>query len=251
MVYRQDNRRNKHRGRYTVLGIVLGVALTFGGIYLYDNNKQPILDNVNDVKNFAMKQIPKESPIIQVVNDNPVKKINIPSQQVDNSQQNTQQTSYSIEQLRQIALDDINNYRSQAGLNSLPLENAKASQVWADHLLAEGCIAHREGTSGPEQRYQDNGDKLQMIFENVSGGYGTSSMDIINSIKQADSEMMNNDADQNNAHRDNILNPSHSSISIGIAYDSERMVIVQDFQEPLIGNWQAWDNSYSDEKSCW
>ena len=245
MVYRQDNRRNKHRGRYTILGIVLGIALTAGSIYLYDNNKQPILDNVNDVKNFAMKQIPKESPIIQVVNDKPVEKTSVSSQVV------SQSGIYSIDQLRQIALDDINNYRSQAGLNSIPLENAKASQVWADHLLSEGCIAHREGNAGPEHRYQDNGDKLQMIFENVSGGYGTSSMDIVSSIKQADSEMMNDDADQNNAHRDNILNPRHFSVSIGIAYDSERMVIVQDFQEPLMGNWQTWDLSYTDSKSCW
>ena len=245
MVYKQDNRPKKHRGRYTILGIVLGIALTFGAIYLYDNNKQPILDNVNQVKNFAMKQIPKDSPVIQVVNDKPVDNSPVNVQPV------SQSNSYSIDQLRQIALDDINNYRNQYGLNSLPLENAKASQVWADHLLSEGCIAHREGSSGPEQRYQDNGDKMRMIFENVSGGYGTSTMDIVSSIKQADYEMINNDADQNNAHRDNILNPRHSSVSIGIAYDSQRMIIVQDFQEPLMGNWQTWDMSYTDVKSCW
>ena len=64
MVYRQDNRRKNHKGRYTILGIILGISLTFAAIYLYDNNKQPILDNVNQVKNFAIKQIPKDSPII-------------------------------------------------------------------------------------------------------------------------------------------------------------------------------------------
>ena len=246
-MYKIDNRPKKHKGRYTILGIILGISLTLAVIYLYDNNRQPILDNVNEVKQFAIKQIPKDSPIVAVVNDNPVEKQNVVNQPVESSQQPT----YSTDQLRQIALDDINQYRIQAGLSQLPLHDAKASQVWADHLLSEGCISHKEGTSGPEQRYLDNGDKLQMVFENVSGGYGTSSMDIISSIKQADSEMVNNDADQNNAHRNNILNPNHSSISIGIAYDSQRLIIVQDFQEPMIGNWQAWDNSYTQEKSCW
>lgn len=247
-MYKIDNRRKNHKGRYTILGIVLGIILTGASIYLYDHNRQPILDNVNEVKQFAIKQIPKDSPIVAVVNDNPVVK---PSQPVDNSQQVTQPETYTLDQLRQIALDDINQYRTQSGLNPIPMQNARASQIWADHLLSEGCIAHREGNSGPEQRYLDNGDKLQMIFENVSGGYGTSSMDIISSIKQADSEMINDDSDQNNAHRNNILNPRHNSVSIGIAYDSQRMILVQDFQEPSIGNLQYWDNAYTDVKSCW
>lgn len=225
----------------------MGIFLTIAGILIFNGYKNEIVDNANHVKDFAIKQIPKDSPLIQVVNDKPVDKTVVQSQPVDSSQQNSQ----SIEELRQIALDDINYYRTQAGLNSLPLVNAKASQAWADHLLAEGCIAHREGNSGPEQRYLDNGDKLEMIFENVSGGYGTSSMGIADSIKQANSEMMNNDADQNNAHRDNILNPNHNSVSIGISYNSDKLILVEDFQEPMITNWQTWDMSYTDGKSCW
>lgn len=250
-MYKIDNRRKNHKGRYTILGIVLGIMLTGASIYFYDNNRQPILDSVSEAKQFAIKQIPKDSPVIAVVNDNPVVKPLMPSPPVDSSQQVTQPETYTIDQLRQITLDDINQYRLQAGLTQLPLHNAKASQAWANHLLSEGCIAHREGNSGPEQRYLDNGDKLQMIFENVSGGYGTTSMDIISSIKQADSEMINNDSDQNNAHRNNILNPNHTSVSIGIAYDTQRLILVQDFQEPVIGNLQSWDNSYTDTKSCW
>jgi len=70
-MYKIDNRKNRHKGRYTVLGILLGVILTGASIYLYDNNRGPILDNVNEVKQFAIKQIPKDSPVIAVVNDNP------------------------------------------------------------------------------------------------------------------------------------------------------------------------------------
>src|SRR6185312_5297805 len=101
MVYRQDNRKNKHKGRYTALGIILGISLTLTAIYFYDHNRQPILDNVNEVKQFAIKQIPKDSPIVAVVNDNPVEKQNVVNQPVESSQQPT----YSTDQLRQIALD--------------------------------------------------------------------------------------------------------------------------------------------------
>src|SRR6478736_3290054 len=92
-MYKIDNRKNKHKGRYTILGIILGVILTGASIYLYDNNRQPILDNVNEVKQFAIKQIPKDSPIVSVVNDKPVVKPVVPSQPVDNTQPVTQPVS--------------------------------------------------------------------------------------------------------------------------------------------------------------
>ena len=248
MVYRIDNRPKKHRGRYTIFGIILGLALAFGGLYVYDNHKDVINGNVDSIKQFAIKQIPKDSPIIQVTQGYTTKPEIVSVQQPIKQEQ---VITYSLNDLQQTALDDINNYRTQSGLQPLIIQNAKASQVWANHLLSEGCIAHREGNSGPMKRYMDNGDQLQMVFENVSGGYGSNTMTPIEAIKQADSEMMNNDAEQGNAHRNNILNPNHQSVSLGIAYNSDKMIIVQDFQEPLIGNWQGFDMSYSDQKDCW
>jgi len=246
MVYRIDNRPKKHRGRYTVLGIILGISFTIGGFYLYDNYKQPILDNANQIKSTAIAEIEKTKPV-QTILDNSQ---NIKTDQTQNNNL-VQESSIPLEQLKQIAVDDINNYRKQSGLSPVIMENSHASQVWAEHLLSEGCIAHREGNSGPIQRYVDNGDKLQMIFENISGGYGTQYSNPIDAIKQANYEMMNNDVDQNNGHRDNILNPSHTSVSIGLGYNSNKMVIVEDFQEPIIPGWKQYDMSYSDQKACW
>src|SRR5690348_11052596 len=65
MVYRIDNRPKKHRGRYTIFGIILGLVLAFGGLYVYDNHKDAINGNVDQIKQFAIKQIPKDSPILQ------------------------------------------------------------------------------------------------------------------------------------------------------------------------------------------
>jgi len=63
--------------------------------------------------------------------------------------------------------------------------------------------------------------------------------------------MMYNDADQNNAHGDNILNPNHKSVSLGIAYDNNNLVLVEDFQEPNTLGWKSFDLAYDDGKFCW
>ena len=74
MVYRIDNRPKNHRGRYTVLGLILGLAIAFGSLYVYDNHKDVINGNVDSIKQFAIKQIPKDSPIIQVTQGDSVSK---------------------------------------------------------------------------------------------------------------------------------------------------------------------------------
>src|SRR6185437_6423512 len=46
--------------------IILGVSFTVGGFYVYDNYKQPIIENVNQIKNTAISEIPKSNPLIPV-----------------------------------------------------------------------------------------------------------------------------------------------------------------------------------------
>src|SRR5690242_15494750 len=119
-MYKIDNRPKKHKGRYMILGIILGISLILAVIYLYDNNRQPILDNVNEVKQFAMKQIPKDSPVISVVNDNPVEKPSVPSQPVVNIQQETQPVqNIDTTSLEKQIHDQINAIRVQNGQKSL------------------------------------------------------------------------------------------------------------------------------------
>jgi hypothetical protein len=50
--------------------------------------------------------------------------------------------------------------------------------------------------------------------------------------------MMNDDAEANWGHRNNILNPFHDAVSIGIAYDNSSFYMVQDFED----NYLQWTN---------
>jgi len=49
---------------------------------------------------------------------------------------------------------------------------------------------------------------------------------------------MYNDSSSNWGHRENILNPTHDRISIGISYDANNVYLVQDFENDYI-EWTA------------
>jgi hypothetical protein len=46
--------------------------------------------------------------------------------------------------------------------------------------------------------------------------------------------MMNDDAEANWGHRNNILDPFHNKVSIGIAYDNDSFYMVQDFEDDYV-----------------
>ena len=157
--------------------------------------------------------------------------------------------SLSLAELRQIALDDINKYRKENGVRPVSLGNAQASQLYAVVLVNEGCIHHiSDNGDDPMMRYKRAGDQLFLVAENLAGGSGTDYMTPHKSILDANYRMMYEDADQGNGHRDNILNANHISVSLGIAYDSQRLVLVEDFEEPYSPNYSY---TYASGKSCW
>lgn len=159
-----------------------------------------------------------------------------------------------LDTLRQFMLNNLNNYRSQAGLSPLALDNEQPTQNWAEQLLSEKCIHHVSDTGvTPQGRYFEAGLSGFAISENVAGG-GTDSGDPTQFISDMDNQMMNDDSASNWGHRDNILNPSNRYVSIGIAYNSTDMVFVQDFEAPLQGGEYMPPSDYTstpDQKSCW
>lgn len=162
----------------------------------------------------------------------------------------------TLGELRQIALDDINKHRTENGLGAISLGSAISPQRYAKELLKEGCIHHiSDRGEGPMLRYKNNGDTMFLVAENISGGLGTSWMTPKESILDGNNRMMFDDADSNWGHRDNILNPSHRSVSIGIVYDSQRLVMVQDFEEVLPSGYQYDPSSFRtepvDQRFCW
>lgn len=165
--------------------------------------------------------------------------------------------------LYQVALDDINSYRTQNGLKPVSLANSPASQAYADLLLSEKCIHHMndDGTT-PQGRFHALGQDSYVIAENVEGG--TLSVSVQTTVKQFNYNMMFNDhlvkdgglnvGTIDNGHRMNILNPDHQYVSLGIAYNLNNVVLVEDFEDPILSNEYIPSSSYvdtPDPKSCW
>ena len=214
----------------------------------------PINEKTDELATNINKQIDsikKEIETDKVISKIP--KISIPKVEIPKYEPPKE---YTLQELKQIALDDINKYRTEKGLNTLILGSAVSSQIYSKELLEEGCIHHVSNNGdGPMLRYKNNGDKMFLVAENISGGSGTSWMTPEKSILDGNSRMMFEDADSNWGHRDNILGSGHKSVSIGIAYDSERLVIVQDFEQSLLPGYQYDPSSFQkepvDNKLCW
>ena len=255
MVIRIDNRIKKHTGRNIALGMILGIVVSGVGVYLFNHwNEVPIIETVTNAKNMIVDQVKNNNPITtSPANNNNLQQVQIADNPVssDNNQpvtQPVQSASYSLDQLKQVALDDVNNYRTQNGLKPVSLGTATAPQKYSELLLSRGCINHISPDGlNPLGRYKASGDTLFSVGENLSGGYGTSWMNPTESIKQADHEMMFNDADQGNLHKANILDPSHISVSFGIAYNTDKLILVQDFEDPYIGDIYQYNNY----DACW
>jgi len=224
MVYRQDNRRNKHKGRYTALGIILGISLTLAAIYFYDNNRQPILDNVNEVKQFAIKQIPKDSPVISVVNDNPVVKPVIPSQPVDNSQQVTQPVSQPKVQITPTSIASalhilVNLQRANNGLPNLQWDDSLA-QIALSHsndMQKNNYFTHND-LQGQDPSYRLNCNNPR---ENIAWTDGYS-LDKVSGI-------IIDDWMGSQLHRENILNSISTNEGIGVSITGSHVIVTEDF----------------------
>ena len=59
-------------------------------------------------------------------------------------------------------------------------------------------------------------------------------INVYSALKDMEWSMMYDDASSNWGHRDNILNPLHNKVSIGIAYDHNNVYFVQDFEDDYI-----------------
>jgi uncharacterized protein YkwD len=144
---------------------------------------------------------------------------------------------YSGTQLQQYALQLINQDRTQAGLLPVVLSSNQAAQAQAQDILGTRQISH----------WMTNGEKPYMTYTSY-GGLGAvqqnvatalceglvCSMNPVDEIKTAEYNMMYNDASSDWGHRENILDPHHTSVSIGIAYNDNTFVIVQNFENNYI-----------------
>ncbi|MEM2140525.1 MAG: CAP domain-containing protein [Nitrososphaera sp.] len=149
------------------------------------------------------------------------------------------------EELVQHALAAINGDRAAFGLRSVQLSDNQAAQVAAEDVFANKQISH----------WLSNGEKPYMTYSRLDGpgsvhqnvaisGFSQEEYDRCQSsflrcekidplaaIEELEYEMMYNDLECcNDGHRENILDPNHTHVSIGIMYDDYYLVIVQNFE---------------------
>lgn len=130
----------------------------------------------------------------------------------------------------------INTDRRNFGLEPVSLSMVPSGQQHADSMLYFGYFSHWD-TEGykPYMRYTLLGGRGS-VSENVAYEYWTaphyiSTSEVEVGLKELEYMMVYNDSVCcNNGHRENILNPLHNLVSIGIAYNSTRLYFVEDFE---------------------
>jgi uncharacterized protein YkwD/ribosomal protein L37AE/L43A len=150
---------------------------------------------------------------------------------------NTLPETPSHEELTNYALSLINSDRQSHGLQNVTLSSVDSGQRHADDMLANNFFSHWD-TNGykPYMRYTI-ADGKGAVAENCAWEGLTGNIfgiDVKSALKDMERNMMYDDASSNWGHRDNILDPLHNRVSIGVAYDNQNVYLVQDFENDYV-----------------
>ena len=141
---------------------------------------------------------------------------------------------YSLEELVNYALSLINSDRSHNGVSNVSLSSVDSGQKHADNMLKYHFFSHWDmNGSKPYMRYTIAGGQGS-VAENVAWQYSSAPFDLEEALQSLEWQMMYDDSDWDWGHRDNILNPFHNKVSIGIAFDNNNVYFVQDFENDYI-----------------
>jgi uncharacterized protein YkwD len=150
------------------------------------------------------------------------------------------------EELVQYVLDRVNKDRTDMGLLPVKLSSNEAAQMQAEDVFRTKQISH----------WTTNGEKPYMTYTQYDGegsvqqnvaiaGFSPEQyeqcvtnilvecekIEPLSTIEQLQNEMMYNDKECcNDGHRNNILDPHHTHMSIGIVYDQYYLAFVQNFE---------------------
>jgi len=136
--------------------------------------------------------------------------------------------------LLQLAVEQINKDRAERGLSPVLLSNNQAVQIHAEDILKHGIISHwlsiGEKPYVTYTKYGGTGYVGQNVATSQCSGFCTG-YDLENEIKDQEYSMMYDDASSSWGHRDNIIDPHHTHVSLGIAYNNNMFVYVQNFED--------------------
>ena len=150
------------------------------------------------------------------------------------------------EELVQHVLNRINKDRADSGLLPVELSPNQAAQIHAEDVFRTRQISH----------WMTNGEKPYMTYTQYDGegsvqqnvaiaGFSPEQyeqcvtnvlieceeIEPLSTTDQLQYEMMYNDKECcNDGHKNNILNPRHTHVSIGIVYDQYYLALVQNFE---------------------
>jgi len=145
----------------------------------------------------------------------------------------------------------INEERASFGQGPVALSSVPSGQQHADSMAYYGYFSHWDNQGyKPYMRYTLLGG-MGGVTENIALNYcstpspGTaqpasapcSVQTVENAINASEWGMMNNDTVCcGNGHRTNILEPLHNRVSLGIAYNSTAVYLVEDFEDSYISS---------------
>jgi uncharacterized protein YkwD len=168
------------------------------------------------------------------------------SQSVQSTTQSFKPKPLTTEELYQYALRIINEDRKSHGVAPVMLSNTLSAQNHADDMLETKYFSHWD-TNGvkPYVTYTKVGGK-GAVDENISyveshclsGNCYVNSFDPFKQINGSEYGMMYDDAASNWGHRDNIIDPNHTHVNFGIAYDNNRFYFVEHFENNIV-NWST------------
>jgi len=231
------NQKSKQINKKVIFGIAFAIVLicsavlviTLGGIIsnFYNSNSNPsstpsIVNHSSTPFNLTT-QAPTFSPT--------------PTLAPTDSAPSTVSTSQDQQDLVNYALSLINSDRQANGLQNVTLSSINSGQIHADDTLKNSYFSHWDLNSyKPYMRYTLAGGRGS-VSENIAyvGQTGNIfALDVKSELKDREYSMMYEDAAENWGHRDNILDPLHNKVSIGIAYDKNNVYFVQDFENDYI-----------------
>jgi len=117
---------------------------------------------------------------------------------------------------------------------NVSLSSVGSAQQHADDMLKNHYFSHWD-TNGykPYVRYTLFGGNGS-VAENIAWQSASSSFDAKEAIESLEWQMMEEDSQWDWGHRDNIIESFHNKVSIGIAYDSNNLYLVEDFEDDYI-----------------
>jgi uncharacterized protein YkwD len=150
------------------------------------------------------------------------------------------------EEIVQHALEQINKDRAEFGLLPVELSSNEAAQAHAEDIFRTKQISHWN-TKGekPYMIYTEYGGKGSMQQNIAIAGFSAQEyeqcrtnilvdcekIEALPTIDELQHEMVYNDKECcDDGHRNNILDPHHTHVSIGIVYDEYYLVLVENFE---------------------